>query len=82
MAPEVIKKKYTEKCDIWSCGVILYVLICGYPPFNAEDLQDLYKKICKGTVDLEEDPWPGIKEVTKDLLLKMLTVDYNVRITA
>lgn len=38
MAPEVIKKNYTEKCDIWSCGVILYVIISGMPPFRANNL--------------------------------------------
>jgi len=41
MAPEVIKREYNEKCDLWACGVILYVMMCGYPPFRAQTLKAL-----------------------------------------
>jgi calcium-dependent protein kinase len=50
MAPEVIKGNYTEKCDIWSCGVILYILLCGSPPFEGHNKKTLVKNILKGKV--------------------------------
>lgn len=48
MAPEVIEGQYNEKCDVWSCGVILYILLCGYPPFYGRDANSIYNKILKG----------------------------------
>lgn len=45
IAPEVLLKKYDEKCDIWSCGVILYILLSGSPPFNAEDDESIMEKV-------------------------------------
>ena len=47
MAPEVLNKSYNKKCDVWSCGVVLYILLCGYPPFNGDD-KEIKQKIHKG----------------------------------
>ena len=48
IAPEVLRGEYDEKCDVWSCGVILYILLCGYPPFYGRDANSIYNKILKG----------------------------------
>jgi calcium-dependent protein kinase len=48
MAPEVFKQSYTEKCDIWACGVILYIILSGEPPFKGKNIKALKKTIIKG----------------------------------
>ena len=65
IAPEVLKKKYDEKCDIWSCGVILYILLCGYPPFYGKNDKEIKDKILSGDLKFKEKDWRGISEEAK-----------------
>ncbi|KAG5396675.1 hypothetical protein IGI04_018489 [Brassica rapa subsp. trilocularis] len=77
LAPEVLQgKSYGKEIDIWSAGVILYLLLCGKHPFETES------KIRRGSLDLESKPWPCVSESAKDLVKKMLTKDPKSRISA
>lgn len=82
VAPEVLKKQYSYQCDIWSCGVILYILLCGIPPFYAENETAIFRAVIKGAVDFESHPWPSISTEAKDCVRKMLTRDIHKRATA
>lgn len=82
IAPEVLNKSYDEKCDIWSCGVILYVLLCGYPPFNGKNDEVIFRKIKEGTFVFQKEDWEGISCEAQDLIRKMLTVDPSMRLSA
>ena len=81
IAPEVLEGMYDEKCDIWSAGVILYILLCGYPCFNGETDEQIYKQIKKKRFDFPSPEWDNISEDAKSLIKKMLT-DSTERITA
>ncbi|KAI3512019.1 hypothetical protein L1887_19182 [Cichorium endivia] len=82
VAPEVLLKNYSQEADIWSAGVIIYVLLCGVPPFWAESENDIFEEVLKGKVDFSIDPWPKISESAKDLVKRMLVRDRKKRITA
>lgn len=82
VAPEVLRRKYGIEADVWSCGVILYILLCGVPPFWAESEQGIFDAVLKGDVDFESDPWPHISSSAKDLVRKMLRQDVKQRLTA
>ena len=68
IAPEVLKHNYNEKCDIWSCGVIFYIILCGYPPFRARTREELNIKILKGEYSFEGKEWSHISNNAKDLI--------------
>ncbi|KAK7376680.1 hypothetical protein VNO80_02094 [Phaseolus coccineus] len=82
VAPEVLKKCYGKEIDVWSAGIILYILLSGVPPFWAETEKGIFDSILEGKLDLENAPWPSISAAAKDLIRKMLTRDPKKRITA
>ena len=82
IAPEVLEGNYDEKCDIWSCGVILYIMLCGYPPFDGESEEEILDKVKKGSFEFPKEEWKNISKDAIDLIEKMLTFESNKRISA
>ena len=82
IAPEVLSRNYTELCDLWSCGVIMYILLTGRPPFNGSSEEEIMKKIKEGNYDLKKYPWGIISEEAKDLLKGLLQVNAKKRFSA
>ncbi|KAG0582634.1 hypothetical protein KC19_3G073900 [Ceratodon purpureus] len=83
VAPEVLDRQYGPEADIWSAGVILYILLSGVPPFWAETVQGVFEEIMKGEPpSFAADPWPNISDGAKDLIRKMLNPNPKQRITA
>ncbi|KEH41584.1 calmodulin-domain kinase CDPK protein [Medicago truncatula] len=82
MAPEVLKRNYGPEIDIWSAGVILYILLCGIPPFWAETEQGIAQAIIRSVIDFKKEPWPKVSDNAKDLIKKMLDPDPKRRLTA
>ena len=82
IAPEVLSRNYTELCDLWSCGVIMYILLTGRPPFNGSNEEEIMKKIKEGNYDLKKYPWGVISEEAKDLVKGLLQVNTKKRLNA
>nr|BAJ96684.1 predicted protein [Hordeum vulgare subsp. vulgare] len=82
VAPEVLQRNYGREIDVWSAGVILYILLCGSPPFWAETEKGIFDAILVGQLDFSSSPWPTISESAKDLIRQMLSRDPKRRITA
>ncbi|XP_031780852.1 calcium/calmodulin-dependent protein kinase type II alpha chain isoform X11 [Nasonia vitripennis] len=83
LSPEVLKKEpYGKPVDIWACGVILYILLVGYPPFWDEDQHRLYAQIKSGSYDYPTPEWDTVTPEAKNLINQMLTVNPSKRITA
>jgi calcium-dependent protein kinase len=82
IAPEILKSGYNEKCDLWSCGVILYILLCGSPPFYGKNEKEIFKKILDGNFTFRHKIWNKISTEAKNLVLKLLQVNPTKRISA
>ena len=82
VAPEIINGHYGPECDIWSLGVILHVLLVGYPPFRGENKAEIFKKVLKAKYNLKEKEFDTVSAEAKDLIKKLLNPDAKKRITA
>ncbi|GJP33176.1 hypothetical protein CLOM_g17739 [Closterium sp. NIES-68] len=81
LAPEVLAEKYGPEADIWSAGVVLYILLCGLPPFWGTTNEAIFEAIKEATLNLVRPPWPSISEEGKDLVRQMLNRNPKKRIT-
>jgi calcium-dependent protein kinase len=87
IAPEVIRMNYSQKADVWSCGILLYVLLTGKSPFHRDDdrkhsYKVVFRRILDDEVDFKSSPWPNISESAKDLCRKLLSKNPAKRLTA
>jgi len=83
VAPEVLNATgYDKEVDMWSIGVITYILLCGFPPFYNDSLPELFEQIMKADYDFPEDYWKDISEDAKDFIRKLLVVDPKKRLSA
>jgi len=82
VAPEVLSKKpYSNACDYWSLGVVLYVLLCGYLPFYHDERAITVRLVRSGKFDFDDEEWKDISDNAKDLIRKLLELDVDKRIT-
>ncbi|GFR44794.1 hypothetical protein Agub_g6128, partial [Astrephomene gubernaculifera] len=79
IAPEVIRQKYGREADIWSCGVMLYIMLCGEAPFFGEGDEGIFKSIMRAKLDFSFEPWPSLSAEVKALLRRMLVKDPRER---
>ena len=77
-----MKGKYNEKIDIWSCGVILYIFLCGYPPFMGKNDNEIFAKVKNAKLIFDKDDWSTVSRDAIDLIGKMLNIDVDKRYSA
>ena len=87
IAPEVLSRRASEKCDVWSCGVVLYIFLSGKPPFRGCDGRDVFQKVRAGIFEIDGEnytgpEWTQVSAGAKDMLLKMLTKNPLLRPSA
>ncbi|WVZ73018.1 hypothetical protein U9M48_021385 [Paspalum notatum var. saurae] len=82
VAPEVLCKHYGPEADVWTAGVIIYILLSGVPPFWADTQQGIFDAVLRGAIDFDSDPWPAVSASAKDLIRGMLRSPPAHRLTA
>jgi calcium/calmodulin-dependent protein kinase I len=83
VAPEILEgKAYDTQADIWSLGVIVYILLGGYPPFIEQNQRELFRKIRKGAYEFHDEYWGQVSKDAKGLISALLTVDPKARYSA
>ncbi len=82
IAPEVLNKNYNSKCDVWSAGVITYILLSGMPPFNGASDSEIFKKVRTGHFNFSDKTWSTVSQKAKDFITKLLTYKAEDRPTA
>ncbi len=82
IAPEVLSGIYTEKCDLWSIGVILYIMLSGRPPFPGKTDKEVLQKVSEGYYELTGDQWDKRSADVKDLIRKLMQRDPSKRLSA
>ncbi|CEM35351.1 unnamed protein product [Vitrella brassicaformis CCMP3155] len=82
VAPQVLQGKYDYACDTWSAGVIMYILLCGYPPFHGDTDAEILQKVKAGKFKFNEADWKNVSGEAKDLIRKLLTFNPKDRYTA
>jgi calcium-dependent protein kinase len=79
VAPEVLKREYTNSCDIWSIGVITYILLCGYPPFYGDSDTQIFESVRVGKFDFPSPEWDDISDDAKEFVIELLMKDPRKR---
>ncbi|CEM02372.1 unnamed protein product [Vitrella brassicaformis CCMP3155] len=82
VSPQVLEGRYGPECDVWSAGVMMYILLCGYPPFNGPSDAEIMQKVKIGKFQFPEAEWQQVSNEAKDLITKLLTRHPKYRITA
>jgi len=82
MSPEVLKKSYTQATDLWSLGVVMYAMLCGYPPFCGNTDSELFVEIQKRALEFEPEDWDTVSPDAKDLVSNLINRDVKQRLTA
>jgi len=82
VAPEVLHRTYGTEADMWSIGVIAYILLCGSRPFWARSESGIFRAVLKAEPNFEEAPWPSLSPDAVDFVKRLLNKDYRKRLTA